>query len=197
MEPHSGTINRKIGDDDDDLAEYVRQAGAGSGVADVVRMIGDGDYLVLLDQDDLRTSLENATRDGKRQHVQCASMRQVNANVGDTMPGPELEPCLVVIRSKKSVDVPNAKLSRETKMRLEKASPERRKGTLNLGLGVTIFALMSVTSLAILSPPYSYAVAVGALAPAGIMLARAARKNCLISWRFVEIRAPRAVLFQS
>lgn len=177
MELHSETANRKIVDDDDDLAEYMRQAGAGAGVVDMAQMIGDEDRIVLLDGDELRASLDNASRDGKGRHVQYFSMRRIEPNADAAKSTSGHEPGLIVMMRKKNVDMDNTKLARETKMRLGQAQPGRRNRILNLGLGAAIFALMSVTSLVILSPPYSYAVATGALAPACIMLVRAARKN--------------------
>lgn len=177
MELHSETANRKIGDDDDDLAEYMRQAGAGASVVDMAQMICDEDRIVLLDGDALCASLENASQNGEGRDVQYFSMRRIEPNEDAAKSASGQQPGLIVMMRKKNVDMDNTKLARETKTQLGQAQPERRSRILNLGLGAAIFALMSVTSLVILSPPYSYAVAAGALAPACIMLARAARKN--------------------
>ena len=71
----------------------------------------------------------------------------------------------------------HAKLDSKTRERLAQALPRPRLPMLNLGLGVAVFALMSATFLVALSPPLSHVFATGALAPAGIMLARAARRR--------------------
>ena len=108
------------------------------------------------------------------------SLTKGGAEGGKLAPGHESK--LVVVVDRKNRDVAGARLAHETRERLEQARPEqarpdRRRGMLNLGLGVAILATMSITSLAILPSPYSYAIAAGALAPVGIMLARAARRH--------------------
>lgn len=68
-----------------------------------------------------------------------------------------------------------ARLAGRTKWRLARARPGRRLRLLNLGLGVAVLAAVSAISLAAISPPLGYIFAAGALAPAGIILIRAAR----------------------
>ena len=166
---------------DDDLARYIRQA-CDEGECDAAQMIGVEDCFILLDKDDLREHLENASRDGEGKHTVYVSIRQGKNDGEIPLHASGHEHRLVVLRPKKSADMDRARLTHDTRRRLALAPPERakqgrRRGILNLGLGVAILAMMSVTSLAILSPPYSYVVAAGALAPVGIMLARAAGKN--------------------
>ena len=184
MEPRSRIAVHKTGDDD--LVEYMRQAGV-EDAAYMSRMMGDGDCFVLLDKDDLRTPLEGSLRAGTKRRIVHVSIPLTKGGVEGGKLAPGHESKLVVVMDRKNRDAAGARLAHETRERLEQARPEqarpeqarpdRRRGMLNLGLGVAILATMSITSLAILPSPYSYAIAAGALAPVGIMLARAARRH--------------------
>lgn len=179
MEPRSRIAVHKTGDDD--LVEYMRQAGV-EDAAYMSRMMGDGDCFVLLDKDDLRTPLEGSLRAGTKRRIVHVSIPLTKGGVEGGKLAPGHESKLVVVMDRKDRDAAGARLAHETRERLEQARPEqarpdRRRGMLNLGLGVAILATMSITSLAILPSPYSYAIAAGALAPVGIMLARAARRH--------------------
>lgn len=179
MEPRSRIAVHKTGDDD--LVEYIRQAGV-EDAAYMSRMMGDGDCFVLLDKDDLRTPLEGSLRAGTKRRIVHVSIPLTKGGVEGGKLAPDHESKLVVVMDRKDRDAAGARLAHETRERLEQARPEqarpdRRRGMLNLGLGVAILATMSITSLAILPSPYSYAIAAGALAPVGIMLARAARRH--------------------
>ena len=66
MEPRSSVAVHKTGDDD--LVEYMRQAGV-EDAAYMFRMMGDGDCFVLLDKDDLRTPLEGSLRAGTEHRI--------------------------------------------------------------------------------------------------------------------------------
>lgn len=179
MEPRSSVAVHKTGDDD--LAEYMRQAGV-EDAAYLSRMMGDADCFVLLDKDGLRTPLEGSLRAGTEHRIVHVSISLTKGGVEGGKLAPGHESKLVVVMDRKDRDAAGARLTHETRERLEQARPEqarpdRRRGMLNLGLGVAILATMSITSLAILPSPYSYAIAAGALAPVGIMLARAARRH--------------------
>ena len=179
MEPRSRIAVHKTGDDD--LVEYMRQAGV-EDAAYMSRMMGDGDCFVLLDKDDLRTPLEGSLRAGTKRRIVHVSIPLTKGGVEGGKLAPGHESKLVVVMDRKDRDAAGARLAHETRERLEQARPEqarpdRRRGMLNLGLGVAILATMSITSLAILPSPYSYAIAAGTLAPVGIMLARAARRH--------------------
>lgn len=163
-----------------DLAEFVHGADV-EGVSDMVSRIDDGHCFVLHGEDDLRTPLEEVCREGKRGRTADVLISQTERDADGTKCNPGHKYKLVVMMSKKG-GTSGARLAHRTRAQIEQADaeqagPERRQGILNLGLGVAIFAMMSVTSLAILAPPYSYPMAAGALVPAGIMLARAARKH--------------------
>lgn len=163
-----------------DPAEFVHGADA-EGVSDIVSMIDDGHCFVLHGEDALLTSLEEACREG-RSCMADVSISQTEGNAEGAKCNLGHKYKLVIVMNKKEGGAPGARLARRTRAQIgqadaEQAGPERRQGILNLGLGVAIFAMMSVTSLAILAPPYSYPMAAGALVPAGIMLARAARKH--------------------
>lgn len=175
MKSHSVTATHKM--PDGDLAQFVHGKDLGDAV-DVANMI-DGDCFVLHGEDALRGSLEAACQEGKRGRIVDVSIPQTGRDVegGKCEPGHKYK--LVIMISEKKDGTSSARLTHKTRAQIEPemAEPERRQGILNLGLGVAIFAVMSVTSLAILAPPYSFAIAAGALAPAGVMLARAARKH--------------------
>lgn len=174
MKPHRATGACKL--PDADLAEFVHGEDLGC-TADVVDMI-DGICLVLHDKDPLRASLEAACQEGGGGRIAEVSIPRTGG--GRFEPGHKYK--LVVIIGEKKSGAPIARLAHRTRSQIGletsgPAGPERQQGMLNLGLGVAIFAVMSVTSLAILAPPYSLAMAAGALAPAGVMLARAARRR--------------------
>lgn len=103
MELHSETANRKIGDDDDDLAEYMRQAGAGASVVDMAQMICDEDRIVLLDGDALRASLENASQNGEGRDVQYFSIRRIEPNEDAAKSASGQQPGLIVMMRKKKL----------------------------------------------------------------------------------------------
>ena len=177
MESHRGIAACNGGDDD--LAEYIRQAGA-EGVVDIASMMDDGDRFVLNGEVPLRACLEADSRDGRRRHTVYISVFPTKKDFETAGHTPGQESRLVVVTDDKGDYTPSARLALETRSRLrpaQPAQPAQQRGILNLGLSVAIFAMMSVTSLAILPQPYSYAVAAGALAPAGIMLAWAARRD--------------------
>lgn len=177
MKSHRGITAPNGGNDD--LAEYVRQAGA-EGAVDIASMMDDGDRFVLHGEDPLRECLEADSRDGKKRYTVHISVSTAKKDSEGTRHTPGHESKLVVMTDDKGGYTPSARLALETRSQLrlvQPEQPEQRRGKLNFGLGVAIFAMMSVTSLAILPQPYSYAVAAGALAPAGIMLARAARSD--------------------
>lgn len=177
MKSHRGITAPNGGNDD--LAEYIGQAGA-KGAVDIANMMDDGDRFVLHGEDPLRECLEADSRDGKKRYTVHISVSPAKKDSESTGRPPGHESKLVVMTYDKVSYTPNARLALKTRSRLrpaQPAQPEQRRGKLNFGLGVAIFAMMSVTSLAILPQPYSYAVAAGALAPAGIMLARAARSD--------------------
>ena len=161
------------------MAEYVRQAGA-EGAVDIASMMDDGDRFVLHGEDPLRACLEADSRVGRGRRTVYISVSSTRKDLESIGHAPDQESKLVVMTDDRVGYAPSARLSLETRSRLrtaQPAQPAQRRGILNLGLGVAIFAMMSVTSLAILPQPYSYAVAAGALAPAGIMLAWAARRD--------------------
>lgn len=174
MGPHSAEAGR--GGQRGDLAEFFGGEDL-EGVADVVGAIGGGHCFVLRCEDPLRDSLLEACRGvGRGRIVDVLAPRSGRDGEGAKRePGHEYK-IAVVVGGKKGGG-PVARLARRTRVQIGLEPPERRPGMLNLGLGVAVFAVMSVTSLAILAPPYSFAIAAGALAPAGIMLARAARRN--------------------
>lgn len=177
MESHKGIAACNGGNDD--LAEYVRQAGA-EGAVDIASMMDDGDRFVLHGEDPLRACLEADSRVGRGRRTVYISVSPTRKDPESTGHAPGQESKLVVMTDDRVGYEPSARLALETRSRLrpaQPAQPAQRRGILNLGLGVAIFAMMSVTSLAILPQPYSYAVAAGALAPAGIMLAWAARRD--------------------
>lgn len=180
MESHRGIAACNGGDDD--LAEYISQAGA-EGAVDIASMMDDGDRFVLNGEDPLRACLEADSRDGRRHHTVYISVFPTKKDFEIAGHTPGQESRLVVVTDDKGDYTPSARLALETRLRLrpaqpaQPAQPEQQRGILNLGLSVAIFAMMSVTSLAILPQPYSYAVAAGALAPAGIMLTWAARRD--------------------
>lgn len=154
-----------------DLARHMRLPG-GSCIVEAARAIGDDGCFVLRSGDPLVEILCNAPRGAVRMSLHCADARSGGGDDGANPPrGGRFEVVIVPGRE----DGEAAELSGKTKERLARAQEGRGLRMLNLGLGVAVFAIMSATSLVALSPPLSYVFAAGALAPAGIMLARAAR----------------------
>ncbi len=174
MEPHSGVALRRI--EDDDLARYMRLAGS-RGVVDAARVVHDDNCFILRNGDGLVEHLEKLSRAGSSRCTVHVSM-SCEASGGEGAKPPQAGGYKVMfVRSRKEggEEARGARLASETREGLARARPGRPLRMLNLGLGVTIFATMSATSLVAISPPLSYVFALGALAPAGIMLARAAR----------------------
>ena len=174
MEPHSKTALREI--EDSDLARYMRLAGS-SGVVDTAQVVYDANCFILRKEDGLVEHLGAVASGGAPLHTVRMSMSctEVEASGADTSPGGKFEIIFMHGWKESRPDAAGrARLASKTRERLAQVLPRRRLRLLNLGLGVAIFALMSATSLVALSPPLSYVFAAGALAPAGIMLVRAA-----------------------
>lgn len=175
MEPHSWTTLRKI--EDGDLDRYMRLAGS-KDVIDTARAVHDDNCFILHDEDGLvkhlsGLSFESASRCTVRMSMSCAGAGGGEGG-GPSRGGYKI----MFVQGRKGGgerERRGARLASETKEGLARAQPGRRLRMLNLGLGVTVFAAMSATSLVAISPPLSYVFAAGALAPAGIMLVRAAR----------------------
>lgn len=153
---------------------------AGSmGVVDTARAVYDDNCFILRKEDGLVKHLGAvASSGGGAIHTVRMSMSctEAGASGESTSPGGRFE---IIFMQERKEDLPGAagraKLASKTRERLAQVLPRRRLRPLNLGLGVAVFALMSATSLVALSPPLSHVFAAGALAPAGIMLVRAAR----------------------
>ena len=172
---HSTTALREI--EDSDLARYMRLAGS-MGVVDTARVVYDDNCFILRKEDGLVKHLGAVARGGAPLHTVRMSMSctETEASGVDTSQDGKFEIIFMQGWKENRPDAAGrAKLASKTRERLAQVLPRRRLRLLNLGLGVAIFALMSATSLVALSPPLSHVFAAGALAPAGIMLVRAAR----------------------
>ena len=177
--PHSKAALREI--EDNDLDRYMRLEGS-KGVVDAARVLYDENCFILRKEDGLVKHLITAARGAAPRHTVRMSMSCAEAgdSDADTSPGGRFE-IIFMQKQKEKENRPgaagHAKLASKTRERLAQALPRPRLRMLNLGLGVAVFALMSATSLVALSPPLSHVFATGALASAGIMLARAARRR--------------------
>ena len=175
MEPHSRTAPREI--EDDDLAKHMRLPGS-EGIVDTARSVHDAGCFILHKEDGLVEHLGTVARDDAPTRTVRMSMSCTEAAdaAGNPSPGGRFE--IIILRAQKDNRpgaAGGARLASKTRERLARTRPGRRLRMLNLGLGVGIFAAMSATFLVAASPPLSHVFAAGALAPAGIMLVRAAR----------------------
>lgn len=165
------------GIEESDLARHMRLADPGR-LTGAVRAIHDGTCFILHSGDDLVGLLSRASRgDSGRCTVRMSLPREFEGRGADGKAprGGGFEIIFVERREdggRGSED--RAELTGRTREWLARARPGRRLRMLNLGLGAAIFAAMSAAFLVAMSPPLSYVFAAGALAPAGIMLARAA-----------------------
>lgn len=170
--------------EDGDLARHMRLAGA----VDAARAVQGDCCFVLHSEDGLARRLREASRGGPGRHaLHMMSYTAAGAAGGGPIAGPPQDggrKIVILVRNRREagrgagagagVAVESAELTSKSKKWLARMRPGRRLRMLNLGLGVAIFATMSATSLVALSPPLGYVFAAGALAPAGIMLVRAA-----------------------
>ena len=178
MEPHSTASLQEM--EEGDLAKHMRLPDS-KVVVDAAQAIHDDNCFILHNEDGLVKHLSKISPDGSgrytvRMSMSCAG---AGAGAGEMAPrGYRFE--IILVRGQRGdgpVAAEGAELASRTKGWLARARPGRRLRLLNLGLGVAIFAAMSATSLVAVSPPLSYVFAAGALAPAGIMLARAAGRH--------------------
>ena len=175
MEPHSWTIHGEI--EDDDLARYMRVPGS-KGIVDTARSVHDAGCFILHKEDVLVKHLGTVARDDAPTRTVRMSMSCTEAADADGNPSQGGEFEIIILRERKDSRLDaagGARLDSKTRERLARMRPGRRLRMLNLGLGVGIFAAMSATFLVAASPPLSHVLAAGALAPAAIMLVRAAR----------------------
>lgn len=171
-----GTRNRPAlqGTEDDDLAKYMRLAGSRR-MVDTTQVIHDDECFILHSEDGLVKPLSKIPRVDSKRYTVHMSMQCTEAG-GDPSQDDRFE--IIFVRERKGDGqgaAEGAELTSKSKKWLNRMRPGRRLRMLNLGLGVAVFATMSAISLVALSPPLSYVFAAGALAPAGIMLIRAAR----------------------
>ena len=173
MEPHSGAALQKI--EDGDLDRYMCLAGS-KGVIDTARVIQDDNCFILRNEDGLVEYLNRLSF----QSAGCCTVRMsVSGAEGEGSGQPrKVGYKIIFVQGRKEAGERKdrgARLASKTRKGLARARPGRRLRMLNLGLGAAVFATMSAISLVAISPPLSYIFAAGALAPAGIMLIRAAR----------------------
>lgn len=150
------------------------------GVVDTARVVYDDNCFILRKEDGLVKHLGAVASSGGGGAIHTVRMSmsctEAGASGANTSPGGRFE---IIFMQERKEDLPGAagraRLASKTRERLAQVLPRRRLRLLNLGLGVAVFASMSATSLVALSPPLSHVFAAGALAPAGIMLVRAAR----------------------
>ena len=173
--------------EDGDLARHMRLAGAEC-AAGATRVVQGDCCFVLHSEDGLAKRLRKASRGGPgRYALHTMSYTATGAGAGEgPIAGPSQDggrKIVILVPNRREAGAgagaaagaaERAELTSKSKKWLARMRPGRRLRMLNLGLGVAIFATMSATSLVALSPPLSYVFAAGALAPAGIMLARAA-----------------------
>ena len=174
-EPHGIAALQEM--EERDLARYMRLPDSRC-VSDAARAIKGDNCFILCRGDDLVERLCKVPHGDSGRRTVRMSMPCEDGESGAgawASRGSGLE--IILVRGQEDggeVPAERAVLTGKTKKWLDRVRPGRRLRMLNLGLGVAIFATMSATSLVALSPPLSYVFAVGALAPAGIMLARAA-----------------------
>ena len=175
MEPHKGAALQEI--EVDDLAKFMRLNDSREMVYTAQAFYGDGTF-VLHNEDDLVKKLSGPSHDGPIRHTVRMSMPRTGAEDGEgaRRPRGKFELTFVLKRTEGiGRAAEGARLADKTREQLARVRQGPRLHMLNVGLGAAVFAVMSASSLVLLSPPLSYVFAAGALAPAGVMLARAAR----------------------
>lgn len=172
-ERHGGAGLREA--EDCDLARHMRLP-VDSCVVDAARAIGGGNCFILHGDDPLVGILCGASsRGGPGRGAVRMSLQCSNAESREGSGPPRGGRFEVVILPGGEEGGEAAKLACKTRDMLARAREGLGLRMLNVGLGVAILATMSATSLVAVSPPLGYVFAAGALVPAGIMLARAAR----------------------
>lgn len=173
MEQHSGAAPQEV--EDGDLDRYMRLAGS-RGMIDAARVLRDDGCFIVRSGDVLGSHLGRLSSGGAGRRIVRMSVLGAGGDGAGQFQEGGYE--IIFVRGRKEAvaekDGGGARLAGRTKRRLARARPGRRLRLLNLGLGVAVFAIMSATSLVALSPPLGHIFAAGALAPAGIMLIRAA-----------------------
>lgn len=173
MGRHSGAALQEI--EDGDLDRCMRLAGS-RGMIDAARVLQDGGCFILRSGDALGSHLGRLFPEGAGGRIVRMSVSSAAGGDGAGRPregGYEI----VFVRGRRDAGAKEnggARLAGRTRRRLARARPGRRLRLLNLGLGVAVLAAVSAISLAAISPPLGHIFAAGALAPAGIMLIRAA-----------------------
>ena len=172
MEPRSRMALQEI--EDDDLARYMRLAGSRR-MVDTTQVIHDDKCFILRSEDGLVKHLNRISHVDPKRYTVRMSMQCTGSGSGASQDD-KFE--IIFVRERKgdgAGKAEGAELTGKSKKWLARVRPGRGLRMLNLGLGIAIFATMSATSLVALSPPLSYVFAAGALAPAGMMLVRAAK----------------------
>lgn len=177
MEPHNGAALQEI--EGDDLARHMRLDDPKEVVHTTQAFYGD-DSFILHNEDGLVKQLSKQLHNGASRHTVRMSMPRTGAegDEGAMRSQDDKFVFTIVLERSKSVGraTEGSKLASRTSEWLARVRPKPRLNIRNIGIGLAVFAAMSATSLVVWHPPLSYVLAAGALAPAGVMLARAAGK---------------------
>ena len=176
MEPHKGAALQEI--EVDDLAKYMRLDDTREMVYTTQVFYDDGMF-ALHNEDGLVKKLSGPSHDGPIRHTVRMSMPRTGAEDGEGARRPRGKFELTfVLKRMEGIEgaTEGARLADKIRERLARVRPKPRLHMRNIGIGLAVFVALSATSLVLWHPPLSYVLAAGALAPAGIMLARAAGK---------------------
>lgn len=177
MEPHKGAALQEI--ECDDLARRMR-LGDPKGVAYTAQAFYIDGMFVLHNEDGLVKKLSEPSHDGPIRHTVLMPMPRTGAEDGEgaMLSQDDKFEFTVVLERSESVGraTEGSRLASRTREWLARVRPKPPLNIRNIGIGLAVFAAMSATSLVVWHPPLSYVLAAGALAPAGVMLARAAGK---------------------